>query len=63
MIRLSQHKLARLADELRAEAAAGILERAEAFALAIRTAELERDREQLRHDKSAQIDALLRAVE
>ena len=61
MIRISQHKLKRLADELRAEAAAGILERAEAFALAIRTAELERDREQLQHDKAAQI-ALLRAI-
>ena len=61
MIKISQDKLKRLADELRAEAAAGILERAEAFALAIREAELERDREQLLRDKAAQL-ALLEVI-
>ena len=61
MIRLSQDKLRRLAAELRADAevAADILSSADWLAIA--ADKLERDREQLRHDKAAQI-ALLRAV-
>ena len=61
MIKLSQDKIRRLGAELQAEAAAAILERASTFALEIREAELERDREQLLREKAAQI-ASLRAI-
>ena len=59
MIKLSRDKIRRLGAELQAEAAAAILERASTFALEIREAEIERDREQLRRDKAAQL-AILR---